>query len=163
MPTKSLLAKPVEVMLNQAIAAELYASHLYKHLANRMQRAGFFGAQSFFKSESGDELVHYQILADFINDRGGVANIPDVDGCSSVKADTLRDALEAAYDAELSLEQDYTKWYKACPCVVTQQFLLQFLEIQRKAVGEYGDLLARLERCGTDAGAMIVFDKELGE
>ena len=39
---------------------------------------------------------------------------------------------------------------------------MQFLEIQRKAVGAYGDLLARLELAGDDKCALLLIDQELG-
>ena len=45
---------------------------------------------------------------------------------------------------------------------MTQQFLLQFLEIQRKSIGEYGDWLSRLDRTGDDECGILIIDKELG-
>ena len=44
----------------------------------------------------------------------------------------------------------------------TAHFLLQFLEIQRKSIGEYGDWLSRLELAGDDKCAILIIDKELG-
>ena len=159
---KSLLSPQVEAILNKAVSAELYASHLYKSLANQMQRVGFFGAQKFFIGESADELEHYQKLADHMNDRGAVANLPGIPAISE-KVATLQDAIEFAYDTELQLERDYTAWYKSCDCEVTKQFLLQFLEIQRKSVGEYGDLESRINLVGDDKCGLLMIDKELGE
>ena len=50
---------------------------------------------------------------------------------------------QIAFSTEEQLGRDYLRWYgEADP--VTQQFLLQFLAIQRKSVGEFGDLLARI-------------------
>ncbi len=162
MPVKSLLDPKTEQMLNAAIEAELYASNLYKHIANHLQRLGYFGAQKFFLAEAGHELEHYQTLVDYIDDRGAVAKMPAVPAINEA-CGGLRDALEIAFETELQLERDYVKWYKACECEVTRQFLLQFLEIQRKSVGEFGDLIARLDRCGTDNAALLIMDKELGE
>ena len=45
---------------------------------------------------------------------------------------------------------------------MAQQFLLQFLEIQRKSTGEYGDLLARLDRANGDECGILIVDQELG-
>ena len=162
MPVKSLLAPKTEQMLNAAIEAELYASNLYKHVANHMQRLGYFGAQKFFLAEAGHELGHYQALVGYINDRGSMAGMPAIPAINEA-CGGLRDALEIAFETELELERDYVKWFKACDCEITRQFLLQFLEIQRKAVGEFGDLISRLDRCGTDNAALLMLDKELGE
>lgn len=160
MPIKSMLSAKAEKILQEAVAAELYASHLYRHIANQMQRLGFFGAHKFFETEAGHEVEHYRLIAQYLNDRGSVARLPVVDAISE-PISGLRDALEAALDTERQLEQDYVGWYGQAD-VVTQQFLLQFIETQRKSVGEFGDLISRLDRCGDDRAALLIFDKELG-
>ena len=160
MATRNFLKPTTEAILNKAVHSELFASNLYKHLSNHMQRMGFFGAQKFFAGESADELTHYQKLADYMNDRGSVANIPMVEAMRD-KPTGLLDALEVAFDTEVELMENYEKWYDEADCI-TQQFLLQFLEIQRKSVGEYGDLLARTQLVGDDKCGLIIIDQELG-
>lgn len=162
MPTKNLLTKPVEAVLRDAIAAELFAAHLYEHLANQMQFVGYFGAQKFFLAEAAAEREHYRRLVEFTNKRGSWARVPAVPAMAE-EAQTLGAALQAAYDTELQLAEDYTRWYGECSDQIARQFLLQFLEEQQNSVGEFSDLLARLERCGGDPGALLTLDKELGE
>lgn len=164
MPVTSLLSKAVEAMLNEAVHAELYASNLYKHVSNQLQRVGYFGAQKHFASASAEELTHYQKLADFLNDRGTTAKIPTIEAMTE-KVATLRDALELAYETELDLGRDYDRWYKtaAAEDPTTAQFLLFYLEEQRTSVGRYGDLLARLDRAGDNEAALLMIDNELGE
>ena len=161
MPVPNQLKPEVEAILADAVHAELYASHLYKHVANQMQRLGYFGAQKFFLSESADELEHYQRHVDYINDRGSVAAVPALaDAVDPVES--LRDALKLAYDTEFALQTNYAEWYGQVD-VITQQHLLQYLEIQRKSVGEYGDLIARLDRVDGDACGVLLIDQELSK
>lgn len=157
---KSFLTQQTDDILNEAISEELHASHLYRHIANQCQRLGFFGAQKFFQNESNDELWHYQLIVDFINDRGSVAETPVIDAIHKDVAD-LSDALTLGYEAEIALGDKYANWYKkSLPAdPFAAQFLLQFLEIQRKSIGQYGDLLSRLNL----GGDLLVFDKELGD
>ena len=160
---KSLLSRPVEAALNEAVQAELYASHLYRHLSNQLQRIGYFGAQKFFAGESADELTHYQKHADYLNDSGTVAKIQTIDAITD-QVSSLQDALEIAFETEVQLGKDYDRWYKvASDDPTTQQHLLQFLEIQRKSVGEFGDLLTRLARAGNNEAAILLIDQEMGE
>ena len=160
---KSLLSPEVKACLDEAVHAELYAANLYKHIANQVQRLGHFGAQKFFLAESASELEHYQIHANYQNDSGTVASIPAIEAMDE-PIGTLRDAIETAYDTELQLEKDYVRWYSACTKdPVTAEFLLQFLRGQRKSVGEYGDLLARLDLAGDDRAALLQIDNELGK
>jgi len=76
---------------------------------------------------------------------------------------TLSDAIELGYETELELYENYKDWYEqAGSDPVVQQFLLQFLEFQRKSVGEYGDLLARIQLVDQDKAGMLLIDQELG-
>ena len=162
---KSLLKPEAKKGLQTAVGHELYASNLYKSLANQMQRVGYFGTQSYFTKESADELVHYQILADYMNDRGDMADIPTIEAITD-KATTIADALQISLEAEMDLGDFYQELYDKLEdggdCV-TAQFLLQFIEIQRKSIGEVMDLITRLQRCGSNESAILEFDEYLGE
>lgn len=157
---KNLLPPAAEAILNKAIASELYASNFYRHLAAQMQRLGYFGAAAFFSREAASELEHFQLHVDYINDRGSVAKIPVVPAMTEAVT-SLGDAIEQALETELQLGNDYQTWYSSCGCVTTQQFLLQFLEIQRKSAGEYGDLQSRLARVGDDQCGILLIDQEM--
>jgi len=158
-----IISANLKAVLDEAVHSELYASNLYKHVANQLQRLGYFGAQKFFLKESADELAHYQLHVDFQNDVGTVAKIPMIEAMNeSIK--TLSDAIELGYETELELYENYKDWYEQSSTdPVVQQFLLQFLEFQRKSVGEYGDLLARIQLVDQDKAGMLLIDQELGE
>jgi ferritin len=159
---KDLLTASTKKMLEKSISSELYASNLYKHIANQLQRLGFFGGQKYYLNESADELTHYQILADYCNDMGWVAPIPTVEAMK-MKIGSIEDALKEQYKAELDLLNQYEEFYDEVnedDCI-TAQFLLQFLEIQRKSVGDVGDLVARYNRCGKNEAAILEFDNFL--
>jgi ferritin len=69
----------------------------------------------------------------------------------------------AAYDIEAELGTKYEDWYKKSYNVTTQQFLLQYIEKQRVSVGEFGDLLARLELVKDDSAGILMIDAEMGK
>lgn len=162
MTPKMIISPELKNALDDAVHSELYASNLYKHVANQLQRIGYFGAQKFFLKESADELEHYQRHVDFQNDVGTVAKVPMIEAMNE-PIKTLSDAVELGYETELELYNDYKRWYdQASGDPVVQQFLLQFLEIQRTSVGEYGDLLARIQVVDQDKAGMLLIDQELG-
>lgn len=161
---KDLLSPKVKTLLEKSIHSELYASNLYKHVANNLQRLGYFGGQKYYLKESADELTHYQILVDYCNDMGWVAPMPTIEAITNPII-SMEDALRYQYEAETKLLNDYEEFYDEAEeedCI-TAQFLLQFLEIQRKSVGEVGDLIARYNRCGMNEAAILEFDEFLGE
>lgn len=159
---KMIISADHKKMLDEAVHSELYASNLYKHIANQLQRLGYFGASKFFLNESADELKHYQLHVEFLNDVGTVAKVPMIEAMNET-IETFSDAIETGYETELELLTNYQSWYlEAADDPVVQQFLLQFLEIQRTSVGEYGDLLARIQLVDQDKAGMLLIDQELG-
>lgn len=160
---QSLLKPEIKSWLEKSLASELYVSNLYKHIANQMQRLGFFGVQKYYLKESAEELTHYQKLVDYINDMGDVCPVPAVSKISD-KVMSIGDALELSYEAELDLMKQYQKFYEEAEdkyedCI-TATFIIEFLQIQRKSVGEYGDLISRLEKNKND---VFEFDEYMGE
>ena len=159
---KMIISAECKKMLDEAIHSELYASNLYKHIANQLQRLGYFGASKFFLNESADELKHYQLHVEFLNDVGTVAKVPMIEAMNET-IETFSDAIETGYETELELLNNYQEWYRdTAEDPVVQQFLLQFLEIQRRSVGEYGDLLSRIQLVDQDKAGMLLIDQELG-
>ena len=161
---KNLLSPSMKKGLQKAIYAELYQSNLWKHIANQLQRLGFFGGQKYFLAESAEELTHYQIFVDFINDMGDVAEVPKIDAIED-EIDSIATALQVAYDMELDVYNQYKKFYEEADeedCAVGI-FLQQFVTIQLKAVGAYGDLISRYNRCGTNEAAILEFDRYLSK
>jgi len=161
---KNLLSPSMKKGLQKAIYAELYQSNLWKHIANQLQRLGFFGGQKYFLAESAEELTHYQVFVDFINDMGDVAEVPKIDAIED-EIDSMAAALQVAYDMELDVYNQYKKLYEEADeedCAVGI-FLQQFVTIQLKAVGAYGDLISRYNRCGTNEAAILEFDRYLSK
>ena len=157
---KSLLSANMTKWLQKSVASEIYASHLYSHMANFMQREGYFGTQEFFQKESKEELTHYQKLVDFTNDMGGVINVPMIEAISE-KPKTIGDCLDIAYETELDLLKQYQEFYELAEdddCAISI-FLQELITIQRKSVGQYGDFKSRYGKCGKDESAILNFDK----
>jgi ferritin len=160
---KSLLSASMKAGLQNALQIELYQSNLWKHLANNLQRLGLFGSQKYFLAESAEELTHYQMIVEFINDMGDVADMPTIEAVKD-KVTCIGSALEIGYDMELDVYKQYKKFYEEAEeedCVVAQ-FLLQFMEIQRKAVGHYGDLLAKY-KIAEETKEILEFDEHISD
>lgn len=128
-----------------------------------MQKQGYFGAQKYFLNESADELTHYQKLVDFINDMGDVLDIPSVPTIKE-NPDCIGDALDIAYEAEFDLLNQYKEFHEIAEDEdsAVSVFLHQFIMIQVKSVGEYGDLIARYE-IADETKEWLLFDNYMRE
>jgi ferritin len=160
---KSLLSANMKKGLQDALQVELYQSNLWKHLANHLQKLGFFGSQKYFLTESAEELTHYQIIVDFMNDMGDVADVPAIEAIKD-KIETIGDALEIGYETELDVLNQYKDLYKMAEeedCAVAV-FLQQFITIQVKAVGQYGDFLAKY-KVAEATKEILEFDQHIND
>jgi ferritin len=129
-----------------------------------MQAVGYFGGQAYFNKEALSELDHYQSLTDYVNDRGSVIEIPMIDAQVD-KVKDLKTAFELVYETEKNLLDFYVKFYEEAEddmkdCV-TAQFLLSFIEIQRKSVGEVKDILSMLEIAKDNSSSLLAIDSKL--
>lgn len=163
MLAKSLLTASMKKGLQDAVQVELQQSNLWKSLANQMQKLGFFGSQKYFLAESAEELTHYQMHVEFMNDMGDCAELPKIEAIAD-KVNNIGDALEIGYEIELDVYNQYKDFYEkaADDDVVVAQYLLQFLEIQRKAVGHYGDLLAKY-KVANETKEILEFDQHISD
>lgn len=163
MSIKSLLSPNMKKGLQSALQIELYQSNLWKSLANQLQRIGYFGGQKYFLAESAEELGHYQIIADFMNDMGDCADVPKIDAITD-KVKDLGEALELGYQTELDVYNQYKELYEKAEeedCTVGI-FLQQFVTIQVKAVGHYGDLLAKY-KIAEATKELLEFDQHIAD
>lgn len=158
---KVLIPEKDVKIINDAAMQELTASHMYRNLSAQCKCLGLFGAAKFFDKESQSEISHYKIHEEFMNDRGLCITSPQIES-QNIKIDSLKKALMIAYNAEQTLGELYAKWYMTAT-VPTQIHLLEFVKIQTKSTGEYGDLLARLELIQDDPCGIIILDQELGK
>lgn len=160
---KSLLSPAMKKGMQDAVYAELYQSNLWKSLANQLQKLGLFGSQKYFLSESAEELTHYQMHVEFMNDMGDCADLPKIDAVTD-KVTDIGDALEIGYNTELDVYNQYKEFYEkaANEDVSVAQYVLQFIEIQRKAVGHYGDLLAKY-KIAEQTKEILEFDQHISD
>jgi ferritin len=160
---KSLLSPAMKKGMQDAVYAELYQSNLWKSLANQLQKLGLFGSQKYFLAESAEELTHYQMHVEFMNDMGDCADLPKIDAVTD-KVTDIGDALEIGYNTELDVYNQYKEFYEkaANEDVSVAQYVLQFIEIQRKAVGHYGDLLAKY-KIAEQTKEILEFDQHISD
>jgi len=92
-----------------------------------------------------------------MNDMGEAISVMAIDA-QSFDVDSLMDALEYAYDMEADLLQKYESAYESVSPKL-KALIYDFLKIQTKSVGEYGDLIARLGLTNEP----ILIDQELGK
>jgi ferritin len=94
---------------------------------------------------------------------GDVASLPSIEAVTD-KIESIGDALDIAYETELDVLNQYKKIYKQAEeeDSAVAIFLQQFITIQVKAVGQYGDLLAKY-KIAEETKEILEFDQHIAD
>ena len=146
--------------LEQRISGELQAEFMYRNLQAIAQNLGYFGFAKLFKNEAEQEVKHFQKIVDFLNDLGALPKIQHVS--TDIEAENLYELVKVAYNAELDLLNKYKELSKMAGLNDTTVFELSqyFVKEQVKSVGEFGDILARIELAQENKAGLLLIDSE---
>ncbi len=156
-----MLSKKMLNILNDQVAKEVYASHLYLSMASWAEDQGFDGVSAWFYAQSEEEREHMLKFVRYINERGGHAVVPRVDQ-PPAEFPGIKEAFEAALEhekmvsgaindiVELSLkEKDYA----------TNNWIQWFVAEQREEEDSVQGILDKLELLGKQG--LYVFDRDI--
>ena len=150
---KTILLSEANIkFINERVTGELTAEAMYRMIANVAQNMGLFGVQAWALKGAEEEAGHYQKLVNIANDYGIVANY-NVE--IKTPPSTLAEIIETATLAERDLYLKYSEGAKSFEDVGIHQLSLEFVAIQRLAVGEMLDIKARYDLNGD----IYAFDK----
>ena len=74
-----MLSKEIEKSLNDQLKIEAVSSHYYLAMASWAENKGYPGIADFMYQHSDEERMHMLKLVRYINERGGVAQIPSME------------------------------------------------------------------------------------
>jgi len=103
------------------------------------------------------------VYAELYQSNRDCADLPKIDSVTD-KVTDIGDALEIGYNTELDVYNQYKDFYEKAQDedVSVAQYILQFIEIQRKAVGHYGDLLAKY-KIAEQTKEILEFDEHISD
>ena len=132
-----------EILLER-LKDEYSARMFYRNSFIMLSNKGFNKAAEFAKNEAKDELKHSAIIEQFLIDWGIPFEVP-LPYAVSIPT-SLKEFIEIAFGLEKSLYEKYSK--NAIEEMSGDQsvysLLLSFIEIQRKSVAEYKNLIDRM-------------------
>jgi len=98
-----MLSEKMLNILNEQVAKEAYASHLYLAMASWSDVQGFEGISSWFYAQAEEEREHMLKFVHYINERGGHAIVPVVE-----EPPKDFEGIRELFDASLEHEQMVT-------------------------------------------------------
>lgn len=128
-------------MLNARLGDEYIAHYFYRNAANWCADKGYVKAAAFFTAEAASELVHAELIQNYMVGWNTIPFIPPVKMIPSFT--NLIDIVNKAYEMEYKLFISYNNNSLEAFTVdlATFDFLQQLRQNQNTAVAEYSDLL----------------------
>ena len=160
MPTKT-----VEAAINDQIAKEFFASHLYLSMTAWFEDQNLPGFANWMRMQTEEERAHAMRLFNYLIEAGGRVRLqaidePAVDFQSPLQV--MKESLKHEQKVTASIRKIYELAEKEKD-YGTQLHLQWFITEQQEEEKNVGDVIARLEMAGDNKVALMFIDRELGQ
>lgn len=159
-----MLAKKVEIALNDQVALEAFSFFQYLAMASWLDNNGFEGASKFIYHQADDEKMHMQKLFFYINDAGGFAKAPAVAQASHDYA-----SFAELFDQILHHEQKVSKSIHELVNLALAEkdftsfnFLQWYVAEQLEEENLFRTIVAKIKMVGANTDGLYMLDKDLG-
>ena len=148
--------------LNGQVNAEIYSSYLYLSMSAYFENTSLPGFANWMRVQAQEELAHGMKIFDFINERGGRAELRTVDAPPKAW-----ESPEAAFANVVEHELKVTSLINGLVDLAiehrdhaTNNFLQWFVGEQVEEEASANDTLQKVRRAG-DGGGLYILDTEL--
>jgi ferritin len=158
-----MLAKEIEVALNDQLVTEAKSSHQYLAWASWAENAGYPGVAKFMYAHSDEERQHMLKLLHYINERGGKAVVPALEK-PEVTFQGIKDLFLHLLQHERAVTGSINEVVGLCLSArdySTHNFMQWYVSEQLEEEALASDLLDRLNLIGDDKSGMYLFDRDI--
>jgi len=158
-----MISEKMNIALNQQIKIEGESSQIYLGMASWAETEGLNGIADFLFDHADEERLHMLKLIRYVNERGGHAIVPTLDGPEN-SYNNVRELFEGFLAHEESVtkkihglvdlsmnEHDYS----------THNFLQWYVAEQIEEEALARTILDKLRLIGDDKGGFYMFDRDL--
>ena len=149
--------------INDQVNNELSASHSYLAMSGVCEELDYPGAAHWFLVQSEEERGHALRLFDFVHARNHAVSLRKIQ-VETTHAKTLLEVFQAALAQEEQVSKQIDTLYETAmhekdfaAVVEMQWFVTEQVEEEKSA----RDIIAKLERAGSDPPALLEIDREL--
>lgn len=155
----------VRDLINDQIAHEFYASHLYLAMAAHFEAQNFPGFAQWMRMQSEEEKSHALKLFEYLVERGEAIELKQIDK-PPVEFGTPVESFRAALEHEKKVTGLINRIYEAAQEArdyPTQIMLQWFIEEQVEEEDSTGSAVDRLEMAGDNNAALMFLDADFGK
>jgi len=143
-----MLSTKMLQILNEQVAKEVYASHLYLAMASWAENKGLAGIADWFYAQSEEEREHMMKFIRYVNERGDFPGVKEAFDAAMdherMVSGAINDIAALAFD-----EKDFA----------THNWIQWFIEEQREEEDSVQTIIDKLELLGKHG--LYVFDRDI--
>jgi len=158
-----MLSKKVENALNQQIRIEAESSQVYLSMASWAEVKGLEGISQFMYKHSDEERMHMLKLIKFVNERGGHAQISELDS-PKTEFGTFQKLFQELYDHEIMVSKSINDLVHVTleeKDYATHNFLQWYVAEQIEEEALARTILDKINLIGNDKGGLYLFDRDV--
>lgn len=155
--------KRIETALNDQVEKESSSSQFYLAMASWAENNGLNGTAKFMYQQSDEERFHMLKLIKFINERGGVAIVPQVPQPPAT-FDSLQQVFELLLEHEIKVSASINDLVDICleeRDHSTHNFAQWYVSEQLEEEASARHILDKLRLIGNDKGGLYLFDRDM--
>ena len=158
-----MLQKTLETALNNQVKLEGDSSQIYLAMASWAENQGFEGIATFMYNQSDEERMHMLKLVKYINQRGGEAEIPQVEK-PSLDHTSFKTLFTQLFEHEVFVSQSINELVHISlqeKDYATHNFLQWYVAEQIEEESTARTILDKINLIGDDKGGLYLFDTDM--
>lgn len=159
-----MLKDSLQGALNEQVRHEIYSGHVYLSMSAWFESRSLPGFAAWMRTQYEEELMHALKIFDFINERGGRAEVGAIEAPPRDWASPLA-AFEAAYENEKKVSGMINDLYDLASTendhasqVMLQWFITE--QVEEEAITSLA--VDQLRLAGEDGSALLMLDQQYG-
>ncbi|HCQ30210.1 MAG TPA: ferritin [Flavobacteriales bacterium] len=158
-----MLSPTIEKALNNQVKIEANSSHLYLAMASWAETKGLNGTAQFLYKHSDEERMHMLKLVQYINERGGIAEIPALEK-PEASFESLNAVFQKLLEHEIMVTGEINKVVEIClneKDYTTHNFMQWYVAEQIEEEALARTIMDKLHLIGNDKGGLYLFDRDI--
>ncbi|HQE34277.1 ferritin [Flavobacterium alvei] len=158
-----MLSKNIEVALNKQIRIEAESSQIYLSMACWAEVNGLEGISQFMYAQSDEERLHMLKLIKYVNERGGHAQITELNA-PKTSYETFKGMFEELYKHEIFVSNSINELVHITfqeKDYATHNFLQWYVAEQIEEEATAKTILDKINLIGDDKGGLYLFDRDI--
>jgi ferritin len=158
-----MLKKSIEKALNDQVKVEALSSQHYLAMASWAEVKGYNGTAEFLYTHSDEERMHMLKLFRYINERGGVAIVPELEK-PTTNFKGLDEVFQALLNHEIKVSEEINGIVELClkeKDFTTHNFMQWYVSEQMEEEALAKTIIDKLNLLQGDKSGLYIFDKDL--